>query len=115
MRIVVSGRNLAVTDDVRHEAIAKLSKVRRLFDRFIEMDVVFSAEQHRKAHERVRCEVVLHAKGVSLTASATASDVHAAIDQAEARITRQVRKLKTRKVERPRLVAAASSGSVRHA
>lgn len=115
MHIVVSGRNLAVTEEVRREAIAKLSKTRRLFDHFIEMEIVLSAASHRKATERVRCEVLLRAKRVSLTASATARDVHAAIDQAEAKITHQVRKLKTRKVERPRLVAGAASGSLRHA
>lgn len=106
MRIVVTSKHLEVTESLRQEAVSKLSKVRRLFDHFIDMEVLLCSDPHRRASERVRCEVVLHAKGRVLTASAKAHDAHAAIDLAQARIVRQVRKLKTRQVERPRQLAA---------
>jgi putative sigma-54 modulation protein len=111
VRIVVKGKHVEVPSEVRDEAIAKLSRVRRLFDHFIDMEVVFSEETNPRITERVHCEVVLHAKRTSLTASAAGPDAKTAIDRVEAKITRQVRKLKTRRVSRPRLVAAASSGS----
>ncbi|WP_368069448.1 HPF/RaiA family ribosome-associated protein, partial [Nitriliruptor sp.] len=44
MRITVKGKNIDVPSEVRDEAIAKLSRVRRYFDRFIDMEVVFSEE-----------------------------------------------------------------------
>ena len=115
MRIIVNGRHFDVTDQIRDEAVTKLSRVRRLFDHFTEMDIVISHQPHRRVTDRVCCEVVLHAKGTSLTASAYGADVHAAIDRAEAKITRQVRKLKTRRIQRPRQVAAGASRSLRHA
>ena len=107
MRITVKGKNLDVPDAVRDEAITKLSKVRRLFDRFIDMEVAFSEETNPRIADRVHCEVILHAKGKYLRASASGPDLSTAIDRAEAKLTRQVRKLKTRLVSKPRREAAA--------
>jgi putative sigma-54 modulation protein len=108
VRITVKGKNVDVAPDVRDEAIAKLSRVRRYFDRFIDMEVVFSEETNPRIEERVRCEVVLHAKGKYLRASATGPDPVTAIDRAEAKLVRQVRKLKTKLVDKPRKDAAAA-------
>ncbi|MFP4149952.1 MAG: ribosome hibernation-promoting factor, HPF/YfiA family [Nitriliruptoraceae bacterium] len=106
MRITVQGTNLDVTPRIRDEAIAKLSRVSRLFDRFLDMEVVFSEETNPRIEERVRCEATLHAKGRYLHASATGPDPITAIDRAEDKLARQVRKLKTRRVSKPRLDAA---------
>jgi len=102
VRITVKGKNLDVPEHVRDEAIAKLSRVRRMFDRFIDMEVVFSEENNPRIEDRVNCEVVLHAKGKYLRASASAPDPLTAVDRVEAKLARQVRKLKTRLVSRPR-------------
>jgi ribosomal subunit interface protein len=109
VRITVKGKNLEVPEHVRDEAIAKLSRVRRLFDRFIDMEVVFSEEANPRIEDRIHCEVVLHAKGKYLRASASAPDHLTAIDRAEAKLSRQVRKLKTQLVTKPRLEAAGSA------
>jgi putative sigma-54 modulation protein len=106
MRITVKGTNLDVTPRIRDEAIAKLSRVSRLFDRFIDMEVVFTEEANPRIEERVRCEATLHAKGQYLRASATGPDPITAIDRTEAKLARQVRKLKTKLVSKPRLEAA---------
>ncbi len=106
MRITVNGTNLDVTPRIRDEAIAKLSRVSRMFDRFIDMEVVFSEETNPRIEERVRCEATLHAKGQYLRASATGPDPLTAIDRTEAKLARQVRKLKTKLVTKPRLDAA---------
>lgn len=108
MRITVKGKNVDVPAHVRDEAIAKLSRVRRLFDRFIDMEVVFSEETNPRIEDRIHCEVVLHAKGKYLRAQAVGPDHLTAIDRAEAKLARQVRKLKTKLVDKPRLVAAAA-------
>ncbi len=109
MRITVKGKNLEVPDHIRDEAIAKLSRVRRLFDRFIDMEVTFSEEANPRIEDRIHCEVVLHAKGKYLRASASAPDHVSAIDRAEAKLSRQVRKLKTQLVSKPRRRAAGTS------
>lgn len=108
MRITVKGKNLEVPEHVRDDAVQKLSRVRRLFDRFIDMEVVFSEEANPRIEDRVRCEVVLHAKGKYLRASAAGPDAPTAIDRAEAKLRRQVRKLKTRLVSKPRRTAGAA-------
>lgn len=108
MRICVKGTNLAVPEHVREAAIEKLSRVRRLFDHFTDMEIIFREETNPRIHDSVHCEVVLHAKRTYLTAMASGPDALTAIDRVEAKITRQVRKLKTRRVSKPRLVAAGS-------
>ena len=75
MQITVMGKNLDVPDDVKDEAVAKLSRVRKLFDRFIDMEVVFSEEHNPRIEDKIHCEVVLHAKGTYLRARAAAPDV----------------------------------------
>ena len=111
MRITVKGKNLDVPADVRDEAIAKLSRVRRLFDRFIDMEVVFSEEMNPRIGDRIHCEVVLHAKGKYLRATGAGPDPLTAIDRAEAKLTRQVRKLKTKLVSKPRQTQPSVPGN----
>lgn len=106
MQITVKGKNLDVPASVRDDAIAKLSRVRRQFDRFIDMEVVFSEESNPRITDRIQCEVTLHAKGKYLRASAAGPDAVTAIDRVEAKLTGQVRKLKTKLVSKPRLEAA---------
>lgn len=113
MQITVMGKNLDLSDEVREEAVAKLSRVRKLFDRFIDMEVVFSEEQNPRIEDKIHCEVVLHAKGKYLRASASAPDPSTAIDRAEAKLTRQVRKMKTKLVSKPRLANTANAAAPR--
>ncbi|MFO7960037.1 MAG: ribosome-associated translation inhibitor RaiA [Nitriliruptoraceae bacterium] len=115
MRITVKGTNLDVTPRIRDEAIAKLSRVSRMFDRFIDMEVVFSEETNPRIEERVRCEATLHAKGQYLRASATGPDPVTAIARTEAKLARQVRKLKTKLVSKPRLEAAQAAPATANA
>lgn len=102
MQITVKGKNCDVPDHVRDEAVAKLSKVRKLFDRFLDMEVVFSEDRNPRIGDRIHCEVALHAKGKYLRATAAAPDPLTAIDRAEAKLARQVRKYKTQVVTRSR-------------
>ncbi len=115
MRITVKGTNLDVTPQIRDEAIAKLSRVSRMFDRFIDMEVVFSEETNPRIEERVRCEATLHAKGQYLRASAMGPDPVTAIARTEAKLARQVRKLKTKLVSKPRREAAQAAPATANA
>ena len=112
MQITVTGKNLDLSDEIKDEAVGKLSRVRKLFDRFIDMEVVFSEEHNPRIVDKIHCEVVLHAKGKYLRASAAAPDPLTAIDRAEAKLARQVRKLKTQRVSKPRLAGAQASSQM---
>lgn len=107
MQVTVTGTNLDLSDRIKDEAIEKLSKVRNIFDRFIDMDIVFTEDQNPRIVDKVHCEVVLHAKGHYLRAAAAGPDPLTAIDRAEAKLARQVRKLKTKIVSRRRITAGA--------
>lgn len=109
MQIVVKGKNLDVPDHIKQEAIDKLSRVRKMFDRFIDMEVVLSEESNPRIADSHHCEVILHAKGKYIRAEGTGPDLSTAIDQAEAKLARQVRKFKTKMVDRGRKPAHAPS------
>jgi putative sigma-54 modulation protein len=115
MQVTVKGKNLDVPSHVRDEAVAKLSKVRKLFDRFIDMEVVFSEDRNPRIENKIHCEVVLHAKGKYLRATAAAPDPLTAIDRAEAKLARQVRKYKTRIVDKQRQLSASAVNGNGHA
>ena len=112
MQIVVKGKNYDVPSQVKEEAVTKLSKVRTLFDRFIDMEVVFTEEANPRITDRIRCEVVLHAKGKYLRAEGAGADPSTAIDQAQSKLTRQVRKLKTKLVSKSRRQSAEVNEAV---
>lgn len=108
MQVTVKGKNLDVPSHIRDEAVAKLSRVRRLFDRFIDMEIVFSEDKNPRIEDKIHCEVVLHAKGKYLRATAAAPDPISAIDRAEAKLARQVRKYKTKVVDKQRQLSASA-------
>lgn len=105
MHITVKGKNFDVPSHLREEAIDKLTKVTKAFDRFIDMEIVFSEESNPRISEKYHCEVVAHAKGHYLRAEATGTDPLSATDRARAKLQRQVRKLKTKIVDRSQRAA----------
>ncbi len=102
MQVTVKGKNLDVPPHIRDEAVAKLSKVRNIFDRFIDMEIVFSEDKNPRIEDKVHCEVILHAKGRYLRATSAAPDPLTAIDRVEPKLARQVRKLKTKLIDKHR-------------
>lgn len=99
MQIIVKGKNLAVPDNVRDEAIEKLSKVKQVFERVLDVQVVFSQDHNPRIVEKVHCEVTLHVKGKMMRASATAPDPHTAIDRVQAKVIRQARRYKNKMID----------------
>lgn len=106
MQISVTSRNFDLPEDVKDEAVRKLSRVQKVFGRFINMEITFAEDSNTRDGNNITCDVVLHAKGQYLRASGSGPDAMTACDQAESRLTRQVRKLKTKLVDKPRLAAA---------
>jgi len=100
MQVVVKSRNIDLPQRLKDEAVKKLSKVRRLFSRFIDMEVVFSEDHNPRIADRIHCEVVLHGKGRTIRAEASAPDVLSAIDAVQERLTRQVATFKEKRISR---------------
>jgi ribosomal subunit interface protein len=99
MRILVKGKNLAVSDNIRNETIDKLSKIRQIYDRILDIEVVFSEDHNPRIVEKVHCEVTFRVKGKTMRASAAAPDPHTALDRVQAKAICQVRRYKNKMID----------------
>lgn len=93
--ITVTFRHIAPTDALRSHAEKKLAHLIGLIPGATDVHVILAAATH---HHRQSAEFVVHASNSNLTAHAETDDMYAAIDQAAAKLDRQVRKLKDRVV-----------------
>ena len=92
MVLHLAGRGgVTISPELRRRISAKMAKMERLSPKLIEARVVLATERHRHLSE-----VTLHAKGATLHAEGAAPDFHAAIDQALATLSAQIRRKKER-------------------
>lgn len=89
MNLTISGHHLDVTPAIREYVMNKLERVRRHFDRVIDVTVVLSVEKLRQ-----KAEINLHLRGKDLRCEATEEDLYAAIDMLVDKLDRQVVKHK---------------------
>jgi ribosomal subunit interface protein len=83
MDIVVKGRKAEVTDSFRQHTVDKLSKVQRLNQRIIRIDVEVSEERNPRLNShKDRVELTCLSKGPVIRAEAAAPDPYAALDLA---------------------------------
>lgn len=92
MKIVVTGRHMHVRDDLVEYAKSKLDKFDSYFDHNVEAHLTFS---HRGRIQIFEITILLK-KGVVLRSEGSNEDNRTAIDEAISRISRQIRKYKTK-------------------
>lgn len=101
MQINITGRRMPVTDAIRSYAEEKVSKAARIHDRDdMIVDVVLHVEKNPQNPNRDVAEVTAHLKGTVVRAEEAAPDMYAAIDLVSEKLERQMRKYKTRLVDR---------------
>ena len=114
MRLRITARHDHVSEDVRHYAEAKLSKLdRRLHDLTL-VELTFSREHNPSIADDHLVEAVVHAKGHNIVARESASSYEAAIDRLVDKLERQVeryRDKRTTEVRRRSLQAPAVAGA----
>ncbi len=92
MKIVIAGRHVDVTDNMKAYAREKVDKLCRYFDRATLARVTLDSE-----HTAHRVEIVFDVpRGVSLVGKAEAPDMYAACDLAEQKLAAQLRRYKQR-------------------
>lgn len=92
MKIVITGRNVGVTDSMKAYAKEKVEKLRKYFDRATMAQVTMDME-----HDAHRVEMVFDVpRGVRLVGKAEAPDMYAACDLAEQKLAGQLRRYKQR-------------------
>jgi putative sigma-54 modulation protein len=89
MQIIVSGRQLEVTDSLRSYTSEKIGRVQKHFDHLSTTNVVLHVEKNRHM-----AEATINAKGATIAASAEGQDMYAAIDALADKLDRQVLKHK---------------------
>lgn len=94
MRIVVSGKNIVVTDALKDRVNKKLSKFERFFEPNTDAHATLSVEKGRHIFE-----VTIPFNGVILRAEEATDDMYMSIENVIEKLERQVRKQKT-KLER---------------
>jgi len=95
MRISVVGRNYEVSDAVHHYLEQRLARIRRHFDRVMDVNVVLAAEKYRH-----RAEININVNNVNMHGDRETGDMYTSIDQAVDKIDRQVRRYKDKLASR---------------
>lgn len=102
MDIILRARNCEVATKVKEEARRKVEHATRIFDRIIDTEICFSEENNPRIPEPASVEITARSKGHTVRAVGSGHDHHEAIDKAIARLERQLRRYKTRLVDRGR-------------
>ncbi len=95
MKFIISGKNIDVTDGLRVAVNEKIGKLERYFTDSTEIHVTLSTEK-----ERQKIEVTIPMKGNIIRAEQESSDMYVSIDLVEEIIERQLRKYKTKLIEK---------------
>ena len=104
MTIRVHGKNMRVADGVREIAEDRVEHAGRIFDSGSDVDVEFTESGNpRQAGEKYRVEITTNAAGRIVRVEADAGDERTALDLALDRYERQLRRLKTRLIQRNRI------------
>lgn len=98
--IKVTGRHVSITDAIKSYAESRVEHIHLDYPKIIDVQVILDVEKHRHF-----AEIVLHCSNhITIEASHECDDMYAAIDGVIAKITRQMRKFKTKllRSHRPR-------------
>lgn len=98
MDVVVKSRHCTVSDQFRSYVDEKITRLEKLNDRVIRVEVEVSAERNRRQHDQAsRVEITLRTKGPVVRAEAAAEDKTAAFDLAIDKLMAQLRRAADRK------------------
>ena len=99
--IKISGRKVAISDALREQVDTKIGNALKVFDiKPMECDVVLRADQRRASKNRSSCEVTVFVRDNVVRVDAAGPDLETAIDEAASKVSRKLRKYKTRVVDR---------------
>lgn len=99
--IKISGRKVAISDALREQVDNKIGNALKVFDiKPMECDVVLRADKRRSSKDRSSCEVTVFVRDNVVRVDAAGPDLETAIDEAASKVSRKLRKYKTRVVDR---------------
>lgn len=89
MNIIVTGRHIKLTDNLKKYAEKKIKKFKKYLGNITEAIVTLSAEKYRH-----RAEVLLKVNGMLIQAEGVTQEVYSSIDEVVEKLERQVKKYK---------------------
>ena len=99
--IKISGRKIGVNDQMRERVNDKIGDALSVFDvKPMSCDVVLRVDKNPSNPERKTCEVTVFVRDSVVRVTASSTDMFAAIDEAADKVTRQLRKYKTKIVDK---------------
>ena len=111
--IKISGRKVGVSDSLREHVEEKVGNALRVFDiKPMTCDVVLRVDKNPSNPERKACEVTVFVRDNVVRVVASSDDMYSAIDEAADKVTRQLRKYKTRVIDRRQRMQQAKTGTV---
>jgi putative sigma-54 modulation protein len=99
MNLVISGKNIDITEGLRSAIEEKIGKLERYFNDSTEVHVTLSTE---------KIEVTIPMKGSMIRAEETSKDMYVSIDLVEEVIERQLRKYKNKLIDKEQTAAQLS-------
>ena len=110
--IKISGRKVGVSDSLREHVEEKVGSALKVFDiKPMTCDVALRVDKNPSNPERKACEVTVFVRDNVVRVVASSDDMYAAIDEAADKVTRQLRKYKTRVIDRRQRMQQAKAGS----
>ena len=101
MNLVISGKNIDITEGLRAAVEEKIGKLERYFNDSTEVHVTLSTEKNRQ-----KIEVTVPMKGTIIRAEETSTDMYVSIDLVEEIIERQLRRYKTKLIAQQQAAAS---------
>ena len=99
--IKISGRKISVSDGMRDRVTEKIGEALRVFEvQPMNCDVVLRVDKNPSNPERKTCETTVFVRDSVVRVTASSNDMYAAIDEAAEKVTRQLRKYKTRVIDK---------------
>lgn len=91
MKIILSGKNLEITEALREQVNKKVSKLDRYFNEDTEAQVTMTVENYRHI-----VEVTIPFNGIVIRAEEATDDMYASIDKVLDKLERQIHKYRTK-------------------
>ncbi|MGN1205412.1 MAG: ribosome hibernation-promoting factor, HPF/YfiA family [Eubacterium sp.] len=107
MNLVISGKNLDITEGLRSAVEEKIGKLERYFTESTEVHVTLSTEKNRQ-----KIEITIPMKGSIIRAEEVSSDMYVSIDLVEEVIERQLRKYKNKLIDKEQNAAHLSQSFI---
>ncbi len=96
MEISISSRHIAITPGLEEAVRIKIGQLDRYLDELDSAEIHFDEARNPRIVDRETCEVTLTGHGHRLRCKVNAPDAFTAVDLAEAKLERQIRKLRTK-------------------